>query len=201
MHQLRDQLGQWVYPVHRLDKPTSGVLLFALDEDTARAMGEQFEQGKISKQYLAVVRGFANEEGFIDHPLMPIADFKSQKQKVSQKAPQDAVTHYRRMGVMEVPIAVDKYPSSRYSLIKLMPKTGRKHQLRRHLKHISHPIIGDPKYGKSSHNRFFAQHFNCKRLLLAATYLSFEHPVTGSMIEIESKPRGVFESLLDMFDC
>ena len=200
MHLLRDQLNQWVYPVHRLDKPTSGILLFALNEEIARAIGEQFEQGEIQKQYLAIVRGFVEPSGIIDHPLAPIADFKSQKQKVSQKPAQAAVTHYQQMGVMEIPITVDKYPTSRYSLVKLMPKTGRKHQLRRHLKHISHPIIGDPKYGKSSHNRFFAEHFACKRLLLAATALSFTHPVSGDIVLIEAKPNGVFERLLKIFD-
>ena len=196
MHLLRDQLGQWVYPVHRLDKPTSGVLLFALDENTARAMGECFAQGTIEKHYLAVVRGFTPESGVIDHPLTPIADFKSQKHKVSQKPAQEAITYYERLSTIELPIAVDKYPTCRYSLVKLMPKTGRKHQLRRHLKHISHPIIGDAKYGKSKHNRFFAEYFESERLLLAAVRLCFMHPAKGNTVEITVECKRVFDGLI-----
>lgn len=196
MHLLRDQLGQWVYPVHRLDKPTSGVLLFALSEEVARAMGEQFEQGQIDKQYLAVVRGLISENGRIDYPLTPIADFKSQQRKVSQKAAQTAITQYQPVATIELPIVVDKYPTSRYSLLKLMPQTGRKHQLRRHMKHIHHPIIGDPKYGKSKHNHFFASHFNCPRLLLAATDLHFEHPVLGTRLALHADIKGAFAELI-----
>ena len=200
MHLLRDQLGCWVYPVHRLDKPTSGVLLFALDEATARAMGELFEKGEVKKEYLAVVRGFTAEYGMIDHPLKPIADFKSQQQKAKLKSAQPAITRYERIGQLELPIAVDKYPTSRYSLLKLMPQTGRKHQLRRHCKHISHPIIGDPKYGKSKHNRFFAEHFGRKRLLLAATALSFLHPANQSLIEIKANVEGGFANVFESFN-
>ena len=199
MHLLRDQLGQWVYPLHRLDKPTSGILLFAFDEIIARTMGEYFEQGNIQKSYLAIVRGFIAEKGVIEHALRPIADFKSQRQKVAEKAPQHAVTHFERIGTLELDIAVDKYPSARYSLVKLSPKTGRKHQLRRHLKHISHPIIGDPKYGKSRHNRFFASHFLCPRLLLAAVGVSFDHPVTQQPITINADLSGQFAEVAAAF--
>jgi tRNA pseudouridine65 synthase len=109
------------------------------------------------------------------------------------------VTQYQRLGTLELPYCVDRYPSSRYSLVELRPKTGRKHQLRKHLKHLSHPIIGDPKYGKSKHNQFFKTHFDCSRLLLAATELHFTHPITGESILINTPVDGVFKQLCTQF--
>ena len=199
MHILRDQLGQWVYPVHRLDRPTSGVLLFALDASTAKVMGEQFAQCLVNKTYQAIVRGYTPWQALIDHPLKPTADFKSQRRKVAQKPAQAAQTAYTCLGQLELPYTVDKYPCSRYSLLELRPKTGRKHQLRKHLKHISHPIIGDPKYGKSRHNHFFKQHFDCHRLLLAATQLHFFHPVTEKPVNIQAEIEGVLLLLSQQF--
>ena len=200
MHMLRDQLGQWVYPVHRLDRPTSGVLLFALNTETARLIGQLFESQQVQKTYQAIVRGYTPQHGIIDHPLKPIADFKREKNTVSNKPAQEAVTEFKRLGTLELPYAVDKYPSSRYSLLELKPKSGRKHQLRRHLKHISHPIIGDPKYGKSKHNRFFQEHFNCHHLLLTSVELSFSHPDTKQPITIYSKPDTTFLNISLLFD-
>ena len=200
MHMLRDQLGQWVYPVHRLDKPTSGILLFALSPNIAQQMGQQFEQHEVHKTYWAVVRGYIAEQGIIDHPIKPIADFKQDRQRVATKPPQDAVTEFTRLGTLELPYCVDKFPSSRYSLVVLHPKTGRKHQLRRHLKHLSHPIIGDPKYGKSKHNYFFEEHFGCKRLLLAATGIRFEHPADKKQVIITQKVEGKFADIARLFN-
>jgi tRNA pseudouridine65 synthase len=199
MHLLRDHLQQWVYPVHRLDKPTSGVLLFALSPNSAQQLGQQFEENRIKKTYLAVTRGYAPEQGVIDHPLKPIAAFKRQQKKYSEKPAQEAVTHFKRKGIIELPYAVDKFPSSRYSLVELYPQTGRKHQLRRHLKHISHPIIGDPKYGKSKHNSFFQEHFGCNRLLLASTALEFTHPHKKDLVRITADINGVFNDIAQQF--
>lgn len=199
MHLLRDQLGQWVYPLHRLDRPTSGVLLFALNPEVAALMGELFETQQVSKTYQAIVRGFIAEQGHIDHALKPIADFKRDKAKIAAKPAQEAITDFTRLGTLELPYSVDKYPNSRYSLVELYPKTGRKHQLRRHLKHLSHPIIGDPKYGKSKHNRFFQEHFHCQRLLLASTQLRFTHPVNNEVITINAEPDGVFAAIASLF--
>lgn len=199
MQLLRDQIGQWVYPLHRLDRPTSGVLLFALSPEVAQAMGQQFEQHTIQKTYWAIVRGYINPEGTIDHPLKPTADFKSDKRRIALKPAQEALTEYQRLGTLEAPYCVDQHPSSRYSLVELYPKTGRKHQLRKHMKHISHPIIGDPKYGKSKHNYFFQSHFNCHRLLLAATGLRFTHPSSSQTITINAPVDGVFATLSEQF--
>lgn len=199
MHLLRDQLNQWVYPLHRLDKPTSGVLLFALNSDIAKVMGEQFEQHVLQKNYLAVVRGFIDKQGIIDKPIKPTADFKSDKKRYADKEPQEALTEYKCLGQIELPYAVDKYPSSRYSLVELLPKTGRRHQLRKHLKYINHPIIGDSHYGKSTHNRFFKQHFNCDRLLLAATALTFNHPVLQQKVQVNASLDKVFDNIVKQF--
>jgi len=173
---LRDQIGRTVWPLHRLDKGTSGLLLFALDREVARALSGQFERGEVAKTYLAVVRGQPPEAGEIDHPLARMAD---EHAGISGGPPQSALTRYRRLATVELPYRVDRYPSSRYALLELKPLTGRRHQLRRHLKHIAHPIIGDATHGKGRHNRLFQELFDCRRLLLAATEMRLTHPVSG----------------------
>ncbi len=182
---LRDQIGQRVFPLHRLDKATSGVLLFALDADSAREVGGQFERNEVRKQYLAVVRGWPPEAGVIDHPLSRQFDDYGRKFPADGPPPAlPAVTDYRRLATVELPEAVDRYPTSRYALVMLTPQSGRQHQLRRHLKHIAHPIIGDANWGKGVHNRFFQRRFGCHRLLLACTQLSLRHPEDGSALSI-----------------
>ena len=181
---LRDQIGQRVQPVHRLDRGTSGVLLFALDADANRALGAQFERNEVDKRYLAVVRGWPRESGSIDHPLSrQHDDFGS---PLKNQEPQDARTCYLRLAAVELPTAVDRYPCARYALVALTPSTGRRHQLRRHMKHIAHPIVGDATHGKGVHNRFFKQTLGCDRLLLACTELKFRHPLSGEPLRIRA---------------
>lgn len=194
---LRDQIGQRVYPVHRLDKPTSGVLVFALDSETARALNMQFTGSEVEKQYLAVVRGFADEQGHIDHPLKEQLDRIADAQADQDKAAQSAITDYQRLATVELPFAVGRYPTARYSLLKLWPRTGRKHQLRRHMKHIFHPIVGDTTHGDGRHNDFFRQQFNNQRLLLAATQIRFRHPHADSEMVIRAGVGTAFEQLLE----
>ena len=198
MHLLRDQINQWVYPIHRLDKPTSGVLLFALNPEMAKQISQQFEAQQVQKTYWAIVRGHPPEQGIIDHPIKPSVDFKSKKAKAPKPA-QEALTEYKCLATIELPYSVDRYPSSRYALLELNPKTGRKHQLRKHLKHISHPIIGDPKYGKSKHNQFYQHHFKCSRLLLASTALQFIHPSTQKKTTIATAVSGDFSRITKSF--
>lgn len=193
---LRNQIGQWVYPCHRIDKPTSGVLLFALSSEAASEIGRQFESHTVRKTYLALVRGYTPLKGKIEHPLREIAVFKNEK-PFEDKEPQQALTHYERLAGYELPYSDGRFPTSRYSLIKLHPKTGRKHQIRRHLKHISHPIIGDVKYGKGTHNRLFRDDFACARLLLAATEIRFKHPKSGDDTVISGTLGEDFQALLD----
>jgi tRNA pseudouridine65 synthase len=181
---LRDQIGQRVYPVHRLDKGTSGVLLFALDAEIGREVSGQFEQQEVAKKYLAVVRGHPAEVGEIDHALVKRRDDYEWTPESESAPPQPAVTRFRRLATCELPYAVDRYPTSRYALVELEPLTGRRHQLRRHLKHISHPIIGDATYGKGKHNRLFQTLFGCHRMLLANLELQVRHPVSDEMLTI-----------------
>jgi tRNA pseudouridine65 synthase len=184
LQMLRDQIGQPVYPVHRLDKGTSGVLLFALDREVGRLLSGQFERGEVGKRYVAVVRGYPPESGEIDHPLARMADEHSGI--ASTAAAQQALTRYRRLATVELPHRVDRYPSSRYALVELEPLTGRWHQLRRHMKHISHPIIGDATHGKGRHNRLFQSLFGHPRLLLAATGMRLAHPLSGQTLRLQA---------------
>lgn len=176
----RDLIGQRVYPFHRLDKATSGLLLFALDSQTADQMMVQFAEHRIQKRYLAVVRGYAEASGHIDYALVNKRDKKANQQ------PQSAVTDYRRLATVELDIAVGRYASARYSLLEVMPKTGRPNQIRQHLKHICKPIIGDTSFGEGRHNRLFRDHFNSHRLLLAATHLTFTHPHSGETMTLHA---------------
>lgn len=192
---LRAQLGRPVWPVHRLDRGTSGVLLFALDAGTASALGKQFAAGHTEKTYLAVVRGWPEAAGVVDHPLAPVADGRAGLE--GNGVAQPATTRYRRLATVELPHRVDRYPTSRYALLELEPLTGRRHQLRRHLKHLSHPIIGDATYGKGRHNRLFQELFDCRRLLLAAVALAFRHPVDGREVQLTAPPAADFATVLD----
>lgn len=195
LQMVRDQTGRRVYTVHRLDKGTSGVLLFAFEREVAAALATAFEQREVGKRYLAVVRGHPAESGSIEHALV-----RRDEEAGSERADgplQAAITHFRRIETYELPVCVDRYPSSRYALIELDPETGRRHQIRRHLKHISHPIIGDSTWGKGRHNRMIAQRYDSARMLLACTTLHFKHPVTGHELRIEAPPAADFMRVVD----
>ena len=173
---LRDQVGQWVYPVHRLDRGTSGVLLFALSSEIAHHVMVQFEERRVQKEYIALVRGYLPESGVIDHAYCP----------PDATEPVDAVTEFMCEATVELPFAVGRYQTARYALMKAMPKTGRQHQIRRHCAHISHPIVGDHYYGDGKHNRFVKKQFGIGRLLLMATQLSFCHPDHGKQVTVNA---------------
>jgi tRNA pseudouridine65 synthase len=195
---LRDQLGRHVHPVHRLDRGTSGVLLFALDRDVASALGAQFETGTVAKRYVAIVRGHPPAEGTIDHPLRRLRDDgEFERSDAAEGEPQRAVTHYRSLAVAELPHAVDRYPTSRYALLELRPETGRRHQIRRHMKHVAHPVIGDATYGKGRHNRLFSRLFGSDRLLLACVELKLTHPATGKPLVLTAPPADDFARIVD----
>lgn len=196
---LRDQIGQPVFPVHRLDKPTSGVLLFALHSEGARLLGDIFTQHRLTKTYVALVRGIAPEQIRIEHALTEELDKISDKKANQNKPAQQAITDVKTLAQIELPIAIDKYPSSRYSLVECQPQTGRKHQIRRHLKHINHPIIGDAKHGKGRHNRFFQEQYNCHRLMLAATELTLPHPYRGEPLRLTATLDNCFQHILNEF--
>ncbi|WP_373000017.1 pseudouridine synthase [Marinobacter sp.] len=189
--------GQHVFPVHRLDRPTSGILVFARDSDTARVLGLAMMAGEVTKTYLAMVRGWPPERGDIDHPLREEPD--DRRLKGVEQPVRDAVTQYRTLATTELPVEIEKYPTSRYAVVELRPKTGRKHQLRRHMKHINHPIIGDANHGRGRHNRYFAERFGQGRLMLAATGMAFQHPGSGEPMSITASPEASFLEVLSVF--
>jgi len=196
---LRDQIGQPVYPIHRLDKPTSGVLVFALSSDIARQLGDIFTRHALTKTYVALVRGFAPEQGIIDHPLVEELDKYTDKKARANKPAQAAITEFTTLAQIEFPFSIDKYLCTRYSLVQCNPKTGRKHQIRRHMKHISHPIIGDAKHGKGNHNRFFQEKFECDGLMLASTKMEFIHPITNEELTLVAPLATKFSLIIHQF--
>jgi tRNA pseudouridine65 synthase len=185
LQMLRDQLGQPVWPAHRLDKGTSGVLLFALSAATARTLGQAFEAGDgLNKTYQAVVRGWPDPEGFTDHPLKRMPDdMRSAREEV-----QTAQTRWRTLERYELPLPHGGFETTRCALVELQPLTGRRHQLRRHMKHIAHPILGDATHGKGPLNRAVAEWLGLQRLWLHARTLSLKHPTTGEPLHIEATP-------------
>jgi len=195
LQMARDLLGQRVFPVHRLDRPTSGVLLFALNPEIASILTASFAQSAVTKGYLAIVRGITPAEGTIDHPLLEEQD-KHDPYRQEDKEPQSAVTFYRRLAETELPFPVGRYRTSRYSLVEVTPRTGRRHQIRRHFKHIFHPLVGDVNYGEGRHNRFFREEFGCQRLLLHASSLVISHPVNNSQLTFDAPLDSAFSCLL-----
>ncbi|QKJ32331.1 pseudouridylate synthase [Mucilaginibacter mali] len=175
VQKLRDQIGKWVTPVHRLDRKTGGVLLFALDKETEIAMHKQFMEGQVAKTYLAIVRGHTPDTESIDYPL-----------RKENGMMQDAHTDYTTLQRADLPIPLGNHPSSRYSLVEATPTTGRMHQLRKHFAHIFHPIIGDRTHGCNKQNRFWKERWEMTTMLLHASRQSFTHPVTGETVIIEA---------------
>ena len=183
---LRDQIGQYVYPLHRLDRPTSGVLLFALTQDVARLMGQAFSDRDIEKTYYALTRGHLLTDGLIDYALKEKLDELGDKNVSRDKEAQSAQTYCQSIATAELPVPLGKYPSVRYSLIKCQPHTGRRHQIRRHLAHLRHPILGDINYGDNKQNPFFGEYFGFKRLMLIAKKIEFIHPVSKQKLSIST---------------
>ncbi len=190
LQRLRDQLGRHVYPIHRLDRATSGVLVFGLDSASARAVGQQFEQRAVLKEYRALVRGWVDDQGLIDHPL---------SDEEGHARPQPAVTEYECLRRVELPCAVDRYPTTRYSLVAVHPLTGRRQQIRKHFKHISHHLVGDTTHGNGKHNRFFREQFDIHRLMLTAHRLEFAQPLSGERLTLRSLKEAEWERLLTAF--
>jgi tRNA pseudouridine65 synthase len=167
MVRVRDAIGAHVYPVHRLDRGTSGTLVFALSSAMASALSQLFATSAVEKTYLALVRSVPPMTGLIDHPLPPGED---------RSAPRvEARTAFTRQEVF-----------GRYSLVEARPETGRLHQIRRHLKHIACPIIGDVNYGKGDHNRLFRDYFGLHRMFLHAARVRFPHPVLDTTVDVQA---------------
>jgi tRNA pseudouridine65 synthase len=186
---LRDQLGRFVYPVHRLDAATSGVLVFALSPEAARDLGLQFQGRTVRKTYFAVARGWLREPGRIDHPLTG----------EGAAAPKESRTTYSPLARLELARAVGRYASARCTLVEVEPETGRMHQIRRHFAHLSHPLIGDTVYGDGGHNRLWRELLGERALLLKAQRLEFAHPYSGSALRLESRWKQPWHQVFDLF--
>ena len=191
LQMLRDQIGQPVFPVHRIDRPTSGVLLFALNSNIARELCVQFENRTVTKTYNAIVRGHPPANGHWDEPLLEKLDPIVDRNAGSNKPPQAAVTEFKTLRSWTVPYSTGKYKTSRYSLVEVHPLTGRKHQIRRHFNHMAYPIIGDSTYGDRRHNRLFREHLGLRRLMLVARQLKLVHPVTQLELSIDATMDGL----------
>ncbi|TBO37030.1 pseudouridine synthase [Pedobacter kyonggii] len=183
---LRDQIGKHVSPVHRLDRKTSGILLFAFDKASEIAMHQQFMNSETDKKYLAILRGFTPDAMDIDYPLAK-----------ENGTMQDAFTSFSTLQRAEVAVAFGKHPTSRYSLVEATPKTGRMHQLRRHFSHILHPIIGDRTHGCNKQNKLFKAQWDMTTMLLHASELAFTHPITKEKIHLKAGLHNEFKRVMD----
>lgn len=186
---LRDQIGKKVYPAHRLDRKTAGVLLFSLNKEMDSAIQTAFSQNLIKKEYLAVLRGHTEPEGTIDYPL-----------KKENGTIQEALTHYKTLAQTEIDLPFGKFLTSRYSLVLAEPQTGRMHQLRRHFAHIFHPIIGDRPHGCNKQNKLWKDTFEHDTMLLHAKKIQFKHPINQQDIIIEANIQPEFQRALDLLN-
>jgi tRNA pseudouridine65 synthase len=189
LQKVRDMTGHRVYPVHRLDRKTSGVLLLAKSTEIHKKLSILWAERNVDKKYLAIVRGYTDTTGTIDYPL------RSEKGKI-----QEAVTHYTTLKQSELHIPMGKFPTVRYSLVELEPVTGRMHQLRRHMSHIFHPIIGDRPHGCNKQNKFFKDKFDMTTLMLHAESLCFTHPETQNRVKIQAHPHEEFKRMLTQLE-
>ena len=178
MFRVRDAIGEHVFPLHRLDRGTSGALLFARTREAAAVLARAFEEGRIDKRYFALVRGAPPESGVIDYAI--------EKKEGGPRVP--AVTRFRRVACS---------PVDRCALVEAMPETGRLHQVRRHLRHIDHPLVGDVKHGSGSINRHYRATYGLHRLALHAHLLAFDHPTTSARVVVSAPLPDDFASPLD----
>jgi tRNA pseudouridine65 synthase len=184
---LRDQIGRHVSPVHRLDRKTGGLLLFAFEKDVEIAMHQQFQNGQVQKKYLAILRGHSPDQLDIDYPLAK-----------ENGTIQEAFTSFVTLKRAELDVPFGKYQTCRYSLAEASPTTGRMHQLRKHFAHIFYPIIGDRKHGCNKQNRFFKEQWEMTTMLLHASELAFKHPVTGGEVLLKAEPQAEFKRVMDL---
>lgn len=174
LYMLRDQLDQYVYPSHRIDRKTGGCLVFGLTKDAARTIALQFAEGRVHKEYIAIVRGYVGDH----HVDYPIVDDTGRSRS--------AITDFMALQQVEIPLPHGKFPTSRYTVVRAKPLTGRMHQIRRHCNHLRHPIIGDRPHGCNKQNRLWKQTYDFTSMLLHARKIQFSHPKNGAPITIEA---------------
>ena len=190
IQELRNQIGgQHVYPIHRLDLKTSGVLLFALDKEILKIMNERFASREVEKKYLAILRGWSPEEQTIDYDLTNDDNIK-----------QNAITYFQRLQTTEIALEFNNKPTSRYCLVEAIPHTGRMHQLRKHFKHIFHPILGSRPHGCNKQNKLWLENYELKGMMLHAHQLTFNHPITNEKIILNAQVNEEFSSIGAILD-
>ena len=189
LRELSATRAERLHPAHRLDKATSGAILFAKSNEVLSYLREEFNARRVEKQYLAVVRGFTPSDGVIDAPLLADGDTKER----------EALTRFTTLKHVEVNMSVSRYPSSRYSLVRAFPETGRYHQIRMHFDKIRHPIIGDSRHGDKKHNAMFRDQLNLEPLFLHAERLSFKHP-NGSQLTVSAPIPAHFTAILNLWN-
>lgn len=186
---LRNQLGQKVYPAHRLDKKTSGVLVFALEKEMDAKLQMLFAANEVKKTYHAILRGFQVENGRIDYALIN-----------NKGKEQIAISDYEVLGNYEIDLAFGAHKTSRYSLVELKPQTGRYHQLRKHMAHMQHPIIGDRPHGCNKQNKLWKERFGNDKMMLHAKKIEFIHPITNEIIKISAPYSPAFNHGLEILN-
>jgi tRNA pseudouridine65 synthase len=189
LERVQRQVGSPLFLAHRLDRATSGVVLLAKSREIAGELGRQFMARAVVKRYLAVVRGWPEPEGVIDYPLPDVRERSPRK---------PALTRWRALATATVPIALGKYPEQRYALIEARPETGRYRQIRKHLHHVSHHLIGDTSHGRGDHNRLWRMHFQMHRLLLHAWRLELAHPVNDGALNLQAPLDETWRRVLDL---
>ena len=188
LHLLKKQTGKWLYPIHRLDRATSGVLLFAFSSEVSGMMQAQFKEKRIRKTYVTMVRGWTKDFESILAPL---------KSEHHTDVVIEAHTDYETLYRFELPSPVGRYQTARYSLLRVTPHTGKFHQIRRHMKHLSHPIVGDTVYGDGRHNRLWRELTQTSVMFLKAHSLEFLHPKTDERVFLRSKWNGYWHKAFD----
>jgi len=188
LQRLRNQIKRRIYPIHRLDRATSGVLLFGKTKEAAAAVAEQFRDHTVQKKYIAIIRGFVEETATIDYPLA--------RNAYSPK--QEAITYYKKLHEITLPYAIGRYETARYSLVEVKPITGRSHQIRRHFSHLRHPVIGDKRHGDIHHNKYWKETLEIPRMLLHARELIFKLPISEKEILIQANWNTEFDAALKL---
>ena len=183
---LIEQLQQKLFAIHRIDRGTSGVLLFGKEKDMVRALSMQFQERQVDKMYVAITRGFAPESEIVDYPIAREPHLPKRR----------AVTHIKTLHTHELQVPIGPYKTARYSLVKAFPETGRRHQIRRHLSHLRYPVIGDRKHGDNKHNRYWREELGIERMLLHAKELAFMHPVREELVRVVAPFDTAFEQAL-----
>lgn len=199
VQQLRDQIDQQVFVVHRLDKPTSGLMVLGLDKASARALSMSFAERNTYKEYMAIVRGYATDQ-VIDYALKEKLDKMTDSKANPNKEAQEAISNLEVLASSEIEKPVGRYDSARFSAVRLIPRTGRKHQLRRHMAHISHPIIGDTTHGDGKQNKFAREHLQVNRLALVATKLSVPHPISSELMSFTTQIDDDLQPVFSIFE-